>query len=76
MITRKYADLLAERYARKRNWKCILTEETEHYYVYVPATMDDELIGNSSSITVNKETGEVKLKHFREMMDENTIREF
>ncbi len=34
------------------------------------------MVGNSLFITVNKEIGEVDLKHFSEMTDERTIREY
>ena len=46
----------------------------EHYYIYVLVSFNYEMVSNSSFITVNKEIGEVDLKHFSEMPDERTIR--
>ena len=76
MVNEDVAKKLAEKEAEKRDWKCILSVETTNYYVFLPVAKDGELIGNSSSFAVDKNTGKVDLKHFTEYANEQILKEY
>ena len=66
---------LAKQEARKRRMDVRPSCETVHYFLFLPTTPDGTLLYNSSSFAVEKNTKEVRLMHFAELVDEETVEE-